>query len=183
MNKIRPSRVFRLIVRVFLLVFTLSLSAVSILGGWSAVTILNPGSNDINIPDGPIITNFDIGNSSIEVTVPFNISNGGVYELSNIFLRFQVSMTFGNTSTLNNDTTTVKIFDSPQSYGSILPGQTLKANYSASGSLPLSEVDRYRSPNALEFYANLTFRASYSLNLYTFTVNIIKFSMGNYSWP
>jgi hypothetical protein len=178
----RPSRVFRLIVRVFLLVFTLSLSVVSILGGWSAVTILNPGSNDINIPDGDILTNLDIGNSSIEIIVPFNISNGGVYDLSNIFIRFQVGMTFGNTSTLNNDTTTVQIFDTAQSYVSVLPGQTLKANYTGTGSLPLSEVDRYRSPNALEFHANLTFSASYSLNLYTFTVNIIKFSVGNYSW-
>jgi len=176
----RPSRVFRWIVRAFLLVFTLSLSAVSILGGWSAVTILNPSSDDINIPDGPLTVNLDIGNSSMDILVPFNISNGGVYDLSNIFLRFQVEMTFGNTSTLNNDTTTVQIFDTPQSYGSILPGQTLKANYSGSGSLPLSEVDWFRSPYALEFYASFTFSASYSLNLYTFTVNIINISLGHY---
>ena len=179
----RPSRVFRWIVRIFLLVFTLSLSTVSILGGWSAVTILNPGSDDINIPDGDLIVNLDVGNSSIEIIVPFNISNGGVYELSDIFLNIQISMTFGNTSTPGNDTTTVQILDdTPHSYGSVLPGQTLKANYSRSGSLPLSEVDQYRSPNALEFYASLMFRASYSLNLYTFTVNIIDFSIGNYSW-
>ncbi len=182
MNIIRYSRLFRWVVRAFLLVFTLSLSVVSLLGGWSAVTILNPSSNDINIPDGPIITNFDIGNSSMEIIVPFNISNGGVYALSRISLRFQVGMTFGNTSTLLNDTTTVQIFDTLQPYGSVLPGKTLKANYSGTGSLPLSEVDIYRSPNALEFYANLTFSASYSLNLYTFTVSIIKFSVGNYSW-
>ena len=174
----RYSRIFRWVVRIFLLVFTLSLSVVSILGGWSAVTILNPSSNDINIPDGPIITNFNIGNSSIDIIVPFNISNGGVYELSNIFLRFQVGMTFGNTSTLNNDTTTVKVFDTPHSYGSVLPGQTLKANYSGTGSLPLSEVDWTRLPNVLEFHANLTFSASYSLNLYTFTVSILNFSLG-----
>jgi len=178
----RPSRVFRWAIRALLLVSTLSLSAVSILGGWSAVMILNPSSNDINIPDGPIIVNLNIGNSSMEIIVPFNISNGGVYELSNISLRFQVGMTFGNTSTLNNDTTTVQIFNTLQSYGAVLPGQTLKTNYSGTGSLPLSEVDRFRSPNALEFYANLTFRASYSLNLYTFTVNIINLSLGNYSW-
>ncbi len=179
----RPSRVFRWIVRAFLLVFTLSLSAVSILGGWSAVTILNPGSNDINIPDGDYIVNLDIGNSSIEMIVPFNISNGGVYDLSNIFLSLQIEMTFGNTSTLNNDTTTVEIFDISHSYGDIAPEETLIANYTGSGSLPLSEVDRYRTPHALEFYASLTFRASYSLNLYTFTVSIIDFSIGNYSWP
>ncbi|NVM17541.1 MAG: hypothetical protein HWN80_07480 [Candidatus Lokiarchaeota archaeon] len=175
----RPSRVFRWVVRAFLLVFTLSLSAVSILGGWSAVTILNPAGDDINVPDGPIILIPDIGNSSIEIIIPFNITNGGVYELSDIFLRFQLDMTFGNTSTLNNDTTTVRVFDEPQEFGSVLPEQTLKANFSGSGTLPLSEVDWFRSP-ALEFYARLIFRASYSLNLYTFTVAIINVSLGSY---
>ncbi|MBY9011782.1 MAG: hypothetical protein KGD70_05365 [Candidatus Lokiarchaeota archaeon] len=179
----RPSRVFRWIVRGFLLVFTLSLSAVSILGGWSAVTILNPAGDDINIPDGPIILIPDFGNSSIEITIPFNITNGGVYELSDIFLRFQLDMTFGNTSTLNNDTTTVRIFDESQEFGSVLPEQTLKANFSGSGTLPLSEVDRYRSPYDLEFYASLIFRASYSLNLYTFTVAIVNVSVGNFDLP
>ena len=176
----RPSRVFRLIVRVFLLVFTLSLSAVSILGGWSAVTILNPGSDDINIPDGPIIVTPNIGNSSIQITVPFNITNGGVYELSNIFLGFQLDMTFENTSA-GNATTTVQIFSKHQPYGSVLPGQTLKANYSGWGVLPLSEVNLDRLPYILDFYASLTFSASYSLNLYTFTVAIINVSIGHYS--
>ena len=152
----------------------------SIFGDWSAVKILNPSGNDLKIPDGPIIVNLNIGNSSMEITVPFNISNGGVYELSHISLRFQVGMTFGNTSTLNNDTTTVQIFNTLQSYGAVLPGQTLKANYSGTGSLPLSEVDWTRSPYALEFHANLTFSASYSLDLYTFTVNIINISLGHY---
>ena len=177
----RPSRVFRWVVRAFLLVFTLSLSAVSILGGWSAVTILNPEADTINY--GTILVYPYIGNSSIEITVPFNISNGGVYEISNISLRIQLDMTFDNTSTLNNDTTTVRIFDIPHSYESVLPGHTLKANYSGSGTLPLSEVDWYRSPHDLEFYASLIFSASYSLNLYTFTVAIINVSLGYYDLP
>jgi len=174
----RPSRVFRWIVRLVLLVCTLSLSAVSLLGGWSAVTILNPNSDDIKI--GNVQANFYIGNASMDITVPFNISNGGVYELSDISLRLQVDMTFGNTSTLNNDTTTVQFFDTPQYFGSVLPGQILKANYSGSGTLPLSEVDWFRSPYALEFYANLMFSASYSLNLYTFTVVMTNISLENY---
>ncbi len=178
----RPSRVFRWIVRAFLLVFTLSLSTVSILGGWSAVTILNPGSDDINIPDGPIIVNPDIGNSSIEISVPFNISNGGVYDLSNIELGFQLEMTFENTSA-GNATTTVQIFSKHQLYGSVLPGQTLKANFNGSGSLPLSEVNWDRSPHDLEFYASLIFSASYSLNLYRFTVAIINVSLGYFDLP
>jgi len=176
----RPSRVFRWAIRALLLVSTLSLSAVSLLGGWSAVTILNPSSNDINIPDGDITYNSDFVNtSSIEILVPFNISNGGVYELSNIFLRFQVSMTFENISN-SNETTSFQIFDTHHLYGSVLPGQTLKANFSGTGTLPISDVNWDRSPYVLDFYTNLTFSASYSLNLYTLTVNIINASLGHY---
>jgi len=175
----RPSRVFRWIVRAFLLVFTLSLSAVSILGGWSAVTILNPEGDDINIPDGPIIVTTNIGNSSIVISVPFNITNGGVYELSNITIGFQLDVTFGNTSAGNADTT-IRIINKFKSYGNILPGHTLKANFNSSGILPLSEVDWTRSPHDLEFYASLIFSASYSLNLYTFTVAIVNISLGYY---
>ncbi|MBY8987859.1 MAG: hypothetical protein KGD61_05345, partial [Candidatus Lokiarchaeota archaeon] len=149
---------------------------VSILGGWSAVTILNPSSDDINIPDGDIIFIPNIGNSTVEITVPFNISNGGVYELSHIFLRFQLDMTFENTSN-SNTTTTVRIFDTPQSFGSVLPGNTLKANYSGLGTLPLTEVNW---AYGLDFYAGLMFSASYSLNLYTFRVAIINISLGHY---
>ena len=177
----RPSRVFRWIVRAFLLVFTLSLSAVSILGGWSAVTILNPEGNDINIPDGPIIVNPNIGNSSIQISVPFNITNGGVYELSNIELGFQLEMKFQNTSA-GNATMTVQIFSKYRLYGDIMPGGILKANFNGVGTLPLSDVKTDRNPD-MEFYASLFFSASYSLNLYTFTVAIVNVSVGNVDLP
>lgn len=177
----RPSRVLRWIVRIFLLVFTLSLSAVSLLGGWSAVTILNPEGDDINIPDGPIIVNPNIGNSSIQISVPFNITNGGVYELSNIELGFQLDMRFENVSA-GNATTTVQIFNKHRFYGNVLPGATLKANFNGSGTLPLFDVNTDRNPD-LEFFASLLFRASYSLNLYTFTVGIVNVSLGNFDLP
>jgi hypothetical protein len=144
------------------------------------VTILNPAGDDINIPDGPIIIIPDLGNSTIDITIPFNITNGGVYELSDIFLRFQLDMAFGNTSTINNATSTVRVFDETQNFGSVLPEQTLKANFSGSGTLPLTEVDWYRTPHPLQFYASLIFRASYSLNLYTFTVAIVNVSLGGF---
>ena len=186
MTIIRPSRVFRWIVRGFLLVFTLSLSAVSLLGGFSAMTIFDPNKQNVNIPDGKITANFDINNpSGMYINVPFNISNSGVYDLTNIQLRFQVAMTYGNASTPLNETTTVKIFDKAQSFDTIAQGVTLKANLTGSGldfvnlPNPSTEVDWTRTPYALEFYANLIFSASYSLNLYTITVNIINFSAGH----
>ncbi|NHJ20002.1 MAG: hypothetical protein EAX91_03590 [Candidatus Lokiarchaeota archaeon] len=177
----RPSRVFRWIVRAFLLVFTLSLSAVSILGGWSAVTILNPSSDDINIPDGPIGYNINIGNSSVQITIPFNISNGGVYELSNVELGLQFDMRFENISA-GNATTTFTVFNVIHYYGNILPGATLKANLTGFGTLPLSDVNTDRNPD-LDLFIGLLFSASYSLNLYTFTVGIVNVSIGTYDIP
>ena len=71
---IRYSRVFRWVVRGFLLVFTLSLSAVSFLGGYSAMTILDPKVHNVNIPDGKITANFNITDpSGMYINVPFNI--------------------------------------------------------------------------------------------------------------
>jgi hypothetical protein len=123
----RYSRVFRWVVRGFLLVFTLSLSAVSLLGGFSAMTIFDPNVNNVNVPDGDITANFDITNTSgMFVNVPFNISNSGVYDLTNITLGFQVAMTYGNASTPLNETTTVIIFDKTQFFGSVSQGVTLK---------------------------------------------------------
>lgn len=176
----RPSRVFRWVVRAFLLVFTLSLSAVSILGGWSAVTILNPEGNNINIPDGPITPPI-IVNSSIQFVIPFNITNRGVYEISNIELGFKLDMRFENI-TNGNATTTVQIFDKLQNFGNLLPGETLKANITGSGTLPLSDVNTDRNPD-LEFFGSLLFSASYSLNLYTFTVGVVNITMAIIDLP
>ena len=188
MTIIRYSRLFRWIVRGFLLVFTLSLSAVSLLGGFSAMTIFDPNVNNVNVPDGDITANFDISNpSGMFINVPFNISNSGVYDLTKIKLRFQVAMTYASIPLVDN--ITIKIFDKEQSFGNIAQGVTLRANLTGSISdgfiianipNPSTEVDWTRTPYALEFYANLTFSASYSLNLYTFTVNIINFPAGHF---
>ena len=47
---------------------------------------------------------------------------------------------------------------------------------------PLTEVDKTRLPYDLEFNANFTFSASYSLNLYTFTVNTINQTIGYFDF-
>jgi hypothetical protein len=185
----RPSRIFRWIVRLFLLVFTLSLTGVSLLGGFSAVTILDPDSYNVNIPDGPIVANFDITNKpTMSISVPFNITNVGVYDLDEVTIGFQIGLIYGNVSAPLNETANVKIFDKTENYGTVLHGQVLKAIFSGLGSdgfifanIPdPSEVDYYRTPYALEFHANFTFSAMYSLRLYKFTVNLINYTLGHY---
>jgi hypothetical protein len=163
---------------------------VSLLGGFSAMSIFDPSVQNINIPDGDITSNFDISNpSAMYINVPFNISNTGVYDLTNIALSFQVAMTYGDALTPLNETTTVIIFDKEEIIGTIAHGDSLKSNFigtlsdgfiAANIPDPLTEVDWYRTPYALEFHASLQFSASYSLNLYTFKVNIINFPAGHY---
>jgi hypothetical protein len=187
----RPSRIFRWVIRLFLLVFTLALSGVSLLGGFSAVTILDPDSYNVNIPDGPIVVNFDITNKpNMSISVPFNITNVGVYDLDEIILSFQIGMLFANTSKPLNATSNVRIFDKTVNYGAVAHGQVLKDSFSGLGSdgfifsnIPdLSEVDTTKTPD-LRFHANFTFSAKYSLQLYEFTVNLINYSLGVFNFP
>ena len=188
MNIIRYSRLFRWVIRAFLLVFTLSLSAVGFLGGFSAVTILDPNSYNVNVPDGPVVANFNITNpSSMQVILPFNITNAGVYDLTNIAISFQVSMTYEDK--LNgNLSTTIKIFDKSHVYGTVAHGGFLKSSLNGTGAdgfilpniPPLVNINMDRTPHVLDFHANLTFSASYSLNLYTFTTTILNYSIGHF---
>jgi len=185
----RYSRLFRWVVRGFLLVFTLSLSSVSILGGYSAMTIFDPDVHNVKIPDGEITSNLDITNpSGMYINVPYNISNSGVYDLTNIELSFQVAMTYGDASTPLNETTTVIIFSKEEIIGTVVHGGSLKSNLVGTGTDgfiianipdPSTEVDWTRAPYALEFYVTLTFSAFYSLDLYKFTVNIMDLPVGH----
>jgi len=184
----RPSRIFRWIVRIFLLVFTLSLTAVSFLGGFSAVTILDPESYNINIPDGTPTVNFNLYNTSeMLIIVPFNISNVGVYDLNDITIGFQIAMNYSHVDYPvpgQNQSRIVKIFDKVENFGDITHGHTLKDNFTGSGSDgfllanipdPLTEIDMTKP---LAFHANFTFSSTYSLRLYTFTVHILNLPLG-----
>ena len=186
----RPSRIFRWIVRLFLLVFTLALSGVSLLGGFSAVTVLDPDSYAVNIPDGPIQSNFNIMDMpNMNITVPFNITNIGVYDLDEITIGFQIGMIFADTLKPLNATSNVRIFDKTINYGSVAHGQVLKDTFSGLGSdgfifsnIPdISQVDTTGTPDLI-FHANFTFSAMYSLQLYKFTVNLINYSVGEYNF-
>jgi hypothetical protein len=164
---------------------------VGLLGGFSAITILDPDSYNVNIPDGPVNGNFNINYpTELNFTVPFNITNAGVYDLTNVALKFELGMEYGDTTKPLNATSFVKIFDKEVIYGTISHGTFIKRVFSGNatdGFLlanlpdPLTEVDWTRGPPALEFFANVTFRSSYSLNLYTFTINLINFPIGVFS--
>ncbi|MFX0047478.1 MAG: hypothetical protein ACFE8G_04835, partial [Candidatus Hermodarchaeota archaeon] len=108
-------------------------------------------------------------------------------DLTNIEISFQLSMTYGNTLLPGNASTTAKIFDKYQFYGTVAHGGFLKSSLNGNATdgfilpniPPVLNIDWYRTPYILEFHVNLTFSASYSLNLYTFTTSIINYSIYN----
>ena len=187
----RPSRVFRWIVRIFLLILTTCMSVVSFLGGYSAVLILSTPGN-INVPSGPIQANLNITNpSGMYLIIPFNITNAGYFDLTELTLDFKIAMRYDHvnlTGTGQNITTTRLIFDKFEVFPPILSGQTYSNNFTATGGdgfIPsnfpnaTTEIDWYKKPYAVEYFANFTVSGMYSLDLLGFRFTLTNFSVGH----
>lgn len=187
----RPSRIFRWIVRLFLLVLTLSMTVVSVLGGMSAALILGD-NNNIKIPSGPIQSNFDITDvNSMYLRVPFNITNAGYFDLTNLKIDFKVSMVYDHVNLTTpgvNTTTSALIFDKSINFPSILHGKSLNGLFNASSgdgfiisNFPNAtiDIDWTKTPYAVEFYSNFSLSASYSLDLISFKVSAYNISVGH----
>lgn len=150
----RAARVFRWIMRIFILLLTLSLSVVSILGALSAVNIFSE-SNNVQIPDGSVTINLPSN-----ITVPFRITNAGYFDLNNLVIGFELEMTY-------NVTLTQIIYNDHQEFGNILHGTTLARNYTLSEfTLP---PGIFTGPS---FEANITITGSYSLDLISFEIHL-----------
>jgi len=179
----RVSRIIRLIVRIVLYVFTISLTIVSLLGGLSAITIITNPDN-IGIPDGDITFTFNATNPADNyINIPFNFTNDGYFELSNLFVRVRLNMTYGHYSgggpTALNVTTTRNIFDGNHTINSIPATQTINSNLEGDSSefknIPLPA--NISSVEPVIFGADIFVSASYSLNLLAFRVEILNFTI------
>jgi len=191
----RPSRVFRWIIRILILVLTLSVTAVSFLGGYSAIMILSNQDNigidtdnadfnlDYNVTTGVI--------DNINFTLPFNITNAGFFDLEDLKLELQIGLQYYHvnlTGTGENISQTVKIFDKISSFPTIKKGKTLYDNFTGVysdfapflGSLPnIVYIDLTRVP-IFNFYANFTISLTYSLGLHSITLGINNVTVGEY---
>ena len=159
----RPARIFRWAVRIFVLFLTASMSIVSILGGLSAVNILS-NSKNVQIPYGSI-NDYNITSDTPYITVPFCINNTGYFDLSNLKVGFSIEM--------KNDTTSTTLYDDKQSFGTISYGTLFIDNFNATFTKP----DPIINP---EFYANISVSASYSIDLISFSANIYNVNITNY---
>ena len=150
----RAARVFRWIMRIFILLLTLSLSVVSILGAMSAVNIFSE-SNNVQIPYGSI----DTSTFPTNIDIPFRVSNVGYFDLNNLEIGFELEMTY-------NGTHTQIIYNDSQNFGNIAHGTILTQNYTLSGfDLPPD----FTGPS---FEANITITGSYSLDLISFEIHL-----------
>ncbi|MGQ4875117.1 MAG: hypothetical protein ACP6IY_13710 [Promethearchaeia archaeon] len=184
----RPSRIFRTIVRLFLLVLTLSMSVVSFLGGYSAILILSDSDN-IAIPDGNInyyLNVTDPDTSKLFLDLPYKVRNAGYFDLDDLSIEVKVYYTFHDTNKTNNATTTLLLAEKKQTFDTIKAGETDKGNFSMKYEdfTNLEEVqnrsvymDTTKSPMVI-YTADIIISAKYSLRLLSFTVTLKNITIG-----
>ncbi len=194
----RPSRVFRWIIRILILVLTLSVTAVSLLGGMSAIMILSNQDN-IGIDYDNADFNLDYNKTTgvidnINFTLPFNITNAGFFDLEDLKLGLQISLEYAHvnlTGTGENISQTVKIFDKTESYPTIKKGKTLYDNFTGEysyfapflGGIPdIADIDLTRVP-IFNFYGNFTISLTYSLGLHSITFGLNNITLWEYPEP
>ena len=192
----RPSRVFRLLFRLFILLLMLSVTVVAFLGGLSAVMILSNQDN-FGIDTGNAEFNIDFNNSTLEIeninfSLPFNLTNVGYFDLENLQLGIQLGLNYSHIDGGGpgvNVTRVVKILERTQNFGDITKGLTgdfiifgdnssfLHANFPDL----VTEIDWFRGPPPLEFYANFTISLDYSLGMHSLSITIINVFVGDFT--
>ncbi|TXT65085.1 MAG: hypothetical protein BAJALOKI1v1_470007 [Promethearchaeota archaeon] len=204
----RTSRIIRWIIRIFILFLTLSMSAISILGGLSAVQILSGQDDTITGLSDPLdftaasnnrnniafpyvlnLTNYGIpieidieenvadalsgGNlSDLYFAIPFKIRNAGYFDLSEFLLGISISMV---NATGANEVDIVHTSFVPFGYlfGAIGPGQSFIGTYN----ITTFQYSGTPTNPGLEFYIDVFFSATYSLDLITFDVLVFQYPL------
>lgn len=188
----RPARVFRWLIRLFVLILTLSVTMVSIFGGLSAVMILsNPDNIGIDTGNADLNIDYDIGGiNDINFTLPFNITNAGFFNLEDLKINVGIWLEYWHVNLTIpgvNSSNIVKIFDKTTEFGNIKKGATLRDNYTGTYSdfttsafpAPI-DFDFTKDPDMI-FYANFTMSLKYSLELHSITLGIYNISVGEYN--
>ncbi|MFX0142170.1 MAG: hypothetical protein ACFFDN_51505 [Candidatus Hodarchaeota archaeon] len=170
----RRSRIFRWLIRIFVLFLTTCVSLISFLGIVSAGRILSDPGN-ISIPDGDVEMYFDltdIENSYFKV--PFNVTNAGYFDLTEFYLKFDIIMIYNITGQI------AKIYEKNVNFRDIPKGQTLHDIFETNSS-DFKNVPAYQyvdSSVPMLFRANVTVSASYALELLSLSVEIRDFDLG-----
>lgn len=175
----RPSRVFRLIFRIFIALLTLSVTMVSILGGLSAVVILSDKDN-IQIDFDNIEFNFNISTLETNFSLPFKVNNTGYFDIEDLEIDLEIFLNYSSIS-LMNDTRAIKIFNKTQPLGDIPKGEIGDFVFFGDNSsfyYPISialDINWLRVPHVFEFYANITVSLDYSIGLHSLSITLVNY--------
>lgn len=186
----RPSRVFRLLVRIFISLLTLSVTIVGMLGGMSAFMILLNQDN-IGVDPSEIDINFNPFPLNINFTLPFNLTNAGYFDLEHLEMKIDLAMNYSHVDypVLGvNESRVIKIFNKSQDFGTILKGTTGNFNYTGlfsdfnfPPSLNMtSDIDWTVGPPAILFIANFTISLDYSIGLHSLTIGLTNIPVGGF---
>ncbi|TXT59040.1 MAG: conserved exported protein of unknown function [Promethearchaeota archaeon] len=163
----RIARVFRWIIRILVLVLTLSMSLVSALGALSAFNIFSNPQN-IRVPNGDVDFEIDYLNpENSYIEVPFFVNNSGYYDLTDFSLGFQVAMKYNATADF------IEIINTVQEFPDIPEGTALEDIFSATDFENLPNP-LYVDVNAIQLLANITISGTYTLGLLQFQSQIIN---------
>lgn len=185
----RTSRLFRLIIRSFLLLLASSMSLVSFLGGYSALLILSDEDNidlDIDIEGDPFNNTNDF-----EIKIEFEINNLGYFDLEDLKIELKLYMIYdwiNKTGDGRNVTWAVELYDDDKSFKTIKSGSTKKNSIKIGPEdllgVNFTEImlnaDQTRDP-VIEFEADeVKISAKYSLGLISFKVKIEDYDLGDF---
>jgi len=188
----RPSRVFRLTFRIFIALLTLSVTMVSILGGLSAVLIIKDYEDNIQIDFDNAEFNLYVNITTLKIeninfSLPFKLNNTGFFDIENLELELELFLNYSAISEMN-DTKSVKILNKTQNLGDIQSGEIgdfvffgenssfIYPNFPA-----VLDINWFRVPHALEFYANFTVSLDYSIGMHSLSITILNTKVGDYS--
>ena len=182
----RPERIFRLIVRIFLFILASSMSLVSFLGGYSAAIILTNEENidiDVNYEGNPFV---DI--NTFEIEIEFEINNQGYFDLEDLEIELLLHLVYDRVTPEGNISTEVELYEGEKSFRPTPAGEKKKfkitidvedleyVNYTDI----YDNSDHFRDP-IFDFEAEeLTIKAKYSLGLISFEANIEDFELGGF---
>lgn len=173
----RKSRIFRLVVRIFLLIFTISLSVVSILGGLSAVNILS-NSDNFSFDFDNVEFNFNASDpSQNNITVPFSFNNDGYFDLTKMELTIDIYLTYKHvnyTTPGENVTRTAKLFTADYTEAIVLATTTHNGVFfgDSTNFLDVPDEDEIDSTAPTDFFMDILLSAKYSHELLTFSIEI-----------
>ena len=175
----RPSRVFRLIFRIFIALLAISVTMVSILGGLSAWLIIEEYEDNIQIDFDNIEFNFNSTTLETNFSLPFKLNNTGYFDIEDLEIDLEIFLNYSSISLLN-ETRAIKIFNKTQNLGDIPKGEIGEFIFFGDNSnfdypvLIVFDINLLRVPHILEFYANITVSLDYSVGLHSLSITILN---------